>query len=193
MISSIQGRIIEIKRDSLILELGGIGIQVYVPTQTKSQSNVGENIFLFGHLVIRDDAIMLFGFETSKQRDFFELLLGVSGVGPKSSLAILSVFDPETIQRAVVNEQAEIFTNVPGIGKKTAQQIILYLEDRLPKGQILEPIKLLSEMDSELLNALTSLGYSVIEAQRAIQSLPDDSPQIIEERLTMALQYFAKP
>jgi Holliday junction DNA helicase RuvA len=92
----------------------------------------------------------------------------------------------------VFNEQAELFSQVPGIGKKTAQQILLHLKDKLPDIEGLEPLEAMASADSEVLEALTSLGYSVVEAQAALQSLPKDTPEDVEERLKLALAYFSK-
>ncbi|HJS29546.1 MAG TPA: helix-hairpin-helix domain-containing protein, partial [Anaerolineales bacterium] len=105
---------------------------------------------------------------------------------------ILSALEPDTIRRAVFQEQAEIFSRVPGVGKKTAQKIQLHLQDKLPEGRELERIGSLSDADGEVLAALTSLGYSVVEAQAALQSIPRDAPEAVESRLRLALQYFSR-
>ena len=118
------------------------------------------------------------------------MLLGVDGVGPKVSLSVLSTLTLDTVQRAVYTEESEILSRVPGVGKKTAQKIVLYLHDRLKPTDALSKIAALSDKDSEVLAALTALGYSVVEAQTAIQSLTKDAPDDVEERLRMALQYF---
>ena len=193
MIASVQGRILEINPDSIVLELGGVGIYVFVPAQTRGRLRIGEGIFLHTHLVVRQDALTLYGFETKEERDFFTILLGVNGIGPKIGLSILSTLNPETIQRAVFHEQSEIFATVPGIGRKTAQKIVLYLQDRIPKSPGLESVSTMSDVDSEVLAALTSLGYSVVEAQRAIQSIPSSIAQEVESRLRIALQFFSTP
>jgi Holliday junction DNA helicase RuvA len=116
------------------------------------------------------------------------MLLSVDGVGPKAALAVLSTLDYETVQSAVYNDQDEILNRVPGVGKKTAQKIILYLKDRLKPVSGLERIASMSDADSEVLEALISLGYSVVEAQSAIQNLPKDAPENVEDRLRLTLQ-----
>ena len=108
-------------------------------------------------------------------------------------MAILSSLNPEAIRRAVFNEQAEIFSQVSGVGKKTAQKIALHLQDRLPDVEGLEPIAAMDDKDSEVLAALTALGYSIVEAQAAMQSIPKDAPDDVEERLRLALGYFSAP
>jgi Holliday junction DNA helicase RuvA len=142
-------------------------------------------------LVVREDSLTLYGFESSEEKEFFSLLLCVDGVGPKTALGVISVLAPETIRRAVIHEQAEIFSRVPGVGKKTAQKILLQLQDRVKSIPGFEPITTISDVDTEVISALTALGYSVVEAQAALQSIPRDTPQDVETRLRIALQYFA--
>jgi Holliday junction DNA helicase RuvA len=193
MIAIVQGRVLDINPDNMVLELGGIGILIFVPDQTRGRLRIGEGVLLYTHLVVRQDALTLYGFETKEERDYFSILIGVSGIGPKTGLSILSTLTPETIQRAVFHEQPEIFVQVPGIGKKTAQKIVLFLQDRIPVSPGLESVSTMSDVDSEVLAALTGLGYSVVEAQRAIQSIPSSIAQDVESRLRIALQFFTSP
>jgi Holliday junction DNA helicase RuvA len=191
MIASLSGRLQEKNHDSLVIEVGGIGLQVFVPATVRDEARVGETLFLYTHLVVRQDAFSLFGFETREGREFFNLLLGVNGVGPRMALNILSTLSPDAIRRAVFHEQAEIFNRVPGVGKKTAQKILLQLQDKVKPEIGLEPVATFSDVDGEVLDALTALGYSVVEAQAALQSISRDTPQEVETRLRLALQYFA--
>jgi Holliday junction DNA helicase RuvA len=191
MIASLNGRVQEINADHIVLEISGVGLQVFVPAPMRDRLHPGDNVFLFTHLVVREDALILFGFETHEGKDFFNLLLGVNGVGPKLALSVLSSLAPDAIRRAIFHEQDEVFARVPGVGKRTAQKILLHLQDRIPMVAGLEPVSAISDVDTEVLNALTSLGYSVVEAQAALQSIPRDAPQEIETRLRLALQYFA--
>jgi len=190
MIASLSGRIQEINSDSLVLDVGGVGLQVFAPAPLRDRLKPGETVFLYTYLVVREDALSLYGFDTKEGRDFFILLLGVNGVGPRLSLAMLSTLSPDAIRRAVFHEQADVFSRVPGVGKKTAQKIMLHLQDRIPMEAGLERIATISDVDTEVLGALTSLGYSVVEAQTALQSIPRDTPQEVEARLRAALQYF---
>ena len=192
MINSLKGIVSLLRDDWAVVEIGGVGLQVYLPAPTRLSWSVGEPVFVHTYLVVRQDALSLYGFETSDARDFFVLLLGVNGVGPRLALSILSALEPDTIRRAVFQEQVEIFSRVPGVGKKTAQKIQLHLQDKLPEGRELERIGYLSDADGEVLAALTSLGYSVVEAQAALQSIPRDAPEDIESRLRLALQYFSR-
>ncbi len=193
MIASLSGSVSTIGSDNIVLEVGGVGIKVFVSTPLRDRLRTGETTFLYTHLIVRQDALMLFGFETSEGREYFELLLSVDGIGPKSALSILSVMNPDAIRRAVFNEQAEVFTRVPGVGKKTSQKILLYLQDRIKSVEGLEPMAAMTDVDTEVLSALTSLGYSVVEAQAALQAIPRDTPADVETRLRATLQYFTKP
>ena len=191
MIASLRGEIIQVEDTSVVIEINGIGLRVFVPAPLRERLSAGEVAFVFTHLVVREDAWSLYGFELQADRDLFNLLLGVDGVGPKVAMSVLSTLNLETIQRAVFNDQAELLSRVPGVGKKTAQKIILHLHDRLKPVSGLERIAAMSDSDSEVLAALTALGYSVVEAQAAIQSLPKDAPAEVEERLRIALQHFS--
>lgn len=191
MIASLMGKVQDVLPDCLVVQVGGVGLQVFVPAATRDRHHVNDSIFLHTYLVVRQDLLTLFGFETREERDFFILLLGVNGVGPKLSLGVLSVLSPDAIRRAVFHEQAEVFSRVPGVGKKTAQKILLQLQDRIPMAAGLEPFTLSSDLDTQVVEALTTLGYSVVEAQAAVQSIPRDAPEDVEERLRLALAYFA--
>ena len=190
MIASINGRLQEVTGEGLIIEIGGLGWLVHVPFPLRDRLNPGELVFLYTYLVVRQESLALYGFETREEREYFTLLLSVDGVGPKLALSMLSVLNPEAIRRMVYQEQPELFTRVPGVGKKTAQKIFLQLQDRLPTSTGFEGYSQASEVDSEVLAALTTLGYSVVEAQQALQSIPRDAPQDVEERLRLALRYF---
>ncbi len=192
MIVFVQGEIVRSDRDSLVIQMGNAGIKVYVPVTTARQSRSGEVIFLHTHLVVREDGWSLYGFETETERDFFILLLGVNGVGPRMALAILSTLSVENIRQAVISEQAEMFARVPGVGKRTAQKILLHLQGKVGEGGPLQQAVGLLDVDLQVLEALTALGYSVVEAQSAIQSLPRDASEDVEERLRLALQCFSR-
>ncbi len=191
MIASVSGKIIHVGKDSLVVEVGGVGLKVYAPAPVLDKLHPGEAVFLYTSLIVRQDLLALYGFETAEGKEFFELLLSVDGIGPRSALSVLSVMTPDAIRRAVFNEQADIFTRVPGIGKKTAQKILLYLQDKVKAVEGLATIGALSDVDGEVLGALTTLGYSVVEAQAALQAIPRDTPQDVEVRLRLALQYFS--
>lgn len=193
MISILHGNVISQETDGIIVDVNGIGFHVMVPIPLRDGLQPGESIYLYTKLIVREDAWLLCGFETKEGREVFELLLSVNGIGARLAMSILSTLTPDTIRRAVFNEQAEIFSHVPGIGNKTAQKIVLHLQDRLPSTEGLAPLSKISEVDTEVLAALTALGYSLVEAQAALQYIPKDTPQDVETRLRMALQYFSTP
>ncbi|HMS01289.1 MAG TPA: Holliday junction branch migration protein RuvA [Anaerolineales bacterium] len=190
MISTLRGEIAQIEETSLIVEVGGVGLRVFVPTPLRMRVKTGEAAFLFTHLVVREDALTLYGFESQADRDLFNMLLGVDGVGPKVALSVLSTMTLDAIQRAIFADEAELLSRVPGVGKKTAQKMALHLKDKLKPLDGLKQVALMSDADSEVLAALTALGYSVVEAQSAIQSIPKDASKNPEDRLRLALQYF---
>ena len=190
MIATLRGEVTQIEENAIIVEVGGVGFRVFVPKPFRERLKTGETIFLYTHPVIREDAWTLYGFDSQAEREFFTILLGVDGVGPRTALAVLSTLTIDTVQRAVFGEEPDILSRVPGVGKKTAQKMVLYLHDRLKPASGLERIASLSDIDSEVLAALTALGYSVVEAQTAIQSIPKDASMVVEERLRLALQQF---
>ncbi len=190
MIATLRGEVSQIEENALIVEVGGVGLRVFVPAPLRGRLKAGEVILLYTHLIVREDALILYGFESQPDRELFNILLGVDGVGPKVALSVLSTLTLDAVQRAVFTEEPDILSRVPGVGRKTSQKIILYLHDKLKPTDALAKIAALSDKDSEVLAALTSLGYSVVEAQTAIQSLPKDAPDDVEERLRLALQNF---
>ena len=167
-----------------------MGLRVFVPAPVRGRVKTGEAVFLFSHLVVREDALSLYGFESQAERELFNILLGVDGVGPKVALSVLSSMTLDTVQRAVFADEADLLSKVPGVGKKTAQKIALHLKDKLRPSDALAKVAAMADYDSEVLAALTALGYSVVEAQSAIQSIPKDASKDVEERLRVALQYF---
>lgn len=190
MIASLRGEITQIEENALVVDVAGVGMRVFVPKPLVSKFNTGEIVLLQTHLVVRENELSLYGFETVSDRQLFLTLLGVDGVGPKVALSVLSTLNVEAVQRAVFSDEPDLLSRVPGVGKKTAQKMQLYLKDRLKPASGLEKFAAMSETDAEVLAALTTLGYSVIEAQTALQSLPKDAPDDVEEKLRLALGYF---
>jgi len=190
MIAAISGKVLHTEGNSVVIDVGGVGYQVFVPASLRDTLHPGETTFVYTYLVVRQDALMLFGFESREAKDIFTLLIGVDGVGPKLAMSVLSVLSPDAIRRAVFHEQAEMFSRVPGVGKKTAQKILLHLQDRIPALSGLEMVAAMGDTDTEVLAALTTLGYSIVEAQAALQAIPRDTPQDVEARLREALKYF---
>lgn len=191
MIASIQGQVIQIGEDNLIVEVGGIGYLVYVTEFLVQSQRRGETVSLFTHLVVREDSLTLFGFQEQEEVSLFQELIKVNGVGPRLALETLSTHNPDVIKRAVLNKQEEIFAQVSGIGKKTAQKILLSLEDRISFTDEMVFSPETAGTNAEVQQALVTLGYSVLEAQAALQALPDDAPLDLETRLTFALRFFS--
>lgn len=190
MIATLRGEISQIEENALILDVGGVGLRVFVPAPLRTRTKAGDILMLYTHLVVREDALTLYGFESQAERELFNTLLGVDGVGPKAALSVLSTLTLDTVQRAIFADEVDILNRVPGIGKKTAQKMAIHLKDKLKPVDALSSVAAMTDRDSEVLAALTALGYSVVEAQAAIQALPKDAPEDVEERLRMALQYF---
>lgn len=190
MIATLRGEISQIEENALILEVGGVGLRVLVPAPLRTKAKAGEKVLLFTHLQVREDALTLYGFESQSDRELFNILLGVDGVGPKVALSVLSTMTLDAIQRAVFADEPEVLSRVPGVGKKTAQKMGLHLKDKLKPTDTLSQVASMTDKDSEVLAALTALGYSVVEAQAAIQSIAKDAPDDVEDRLRLALQYF---
>lgn len=190
MIASIKGKISQKGEGSLVIQVGGFGVTVFVPELVCLQSEVGQHTNLFTHLVVREDNLSLYGFELKEECELFQHVIRVNGIGPRTGLAIISTLSPDLIYEAVINEKPQIFNQVPGVGNKTSQKIVLFLHDRL-KTRIDEGvISGVRNVNNDLLDALIGLGYSIIEAQTAIQSLPKECSEELEERIRLALQYF---
>ena len=191
MIASLEGTVTAIGDNYLIIVVGGVGFQVYVLDNVLYDlSGPGARVRLFTHLHVREDELTLYGCATQDELEIFRLLLGVSGIGPKIALAVLSTLSPQSLRAAVAQEQADVLARAPGLGPKTARRVIFQLKDKmaLEAGEIAPP---LTDQDAEVIAALTSLGYSVVEAQTALQSLPRDADLSLEERIRLALAYFS--
>lgn len=192
MIARLSGTVASIQPDRLIVQVGGLGISVSVPTSVLREVNgVGQPVELVTHLHVRENELALYGFLTEEELGVFELLLGVSGVGPKVALAILSTLSPDMLRQAVTRDEPAVLTRVPGVGPKTARAILFHLRGKLaaPEAQV---VPLLTERDVEVVSALTGLGFSLVEAQSALQNIPRDPDLPLEERIRLALAYLAR-
>lgn len=191
MIDRVQGVVADRSDQHLTVMVGGIGLHVNV-TRTAFHKVENGQVDLYTHLIVREDALTLYGFPDEQERAIFETLMKVNGVGPRMAVAILNTLSIDQLRNAVSRETPEILTRVPGVGKKTAQKIVLELKDKIgwKLGLDAAPI-ITSDVDSDVLATLTALGYSIVEAQSAIQSIPREAPEDIEERVRLALQYFA--
>jgi Holliday junction DNA helicase RuvA len=188
MIASISGTVQRIGKDNLVISVGGVGLRVSVPrTGLEDVGGVGRAISLHTHLIVREQELSLYGFETADDLVLFELLLGANGVGPKVALAILSTLSPEMLQSAIMQEETVILQRVPGIGKKTAERIMFQLRDKLDFTAVATTVPFVSDVDTDVIDILTGLGFSIVEAQAALQKLPREVKSV-DERVQQALQ-----
>jgi len=191
MIAGLHGKLESVGSGWAIIDVGGIGFQVYMPTSTLSLLGaIGEEVKLYTHLHLREDHATLYGFASTDELGLFQSLIGVSGLGPKLSLAMLSAMSVEKLTMAIATGSTDLLTVIPGIGKKMAERLILELKEKIGAGWITTPAAQLAQENTDVLAALTSLGYSISEANRAVATLPPSSDLSLEERVKLALQYF---
>ena len=177
MIASIRGIVAERKSGSVVVLVGGVGLDILATRTALEKCQAGDEVFLDTRLIVREDSLTLFGFSSTAERDLFDTLIKISGVGPKLGITILSNLSIDNLRNAVISERAEVLTRVPGIGKKTAGKILLELKDKLPVGLDAAPVAGFEDINSDVMDALVALGFSIVEAQTAIQSLPMDAPE----------------
>lgn len=189
MIASISGKVVQLTKETVIIDINGLGFEVFVPKSLLSDTEKGDLIYLYTYMLVREDNISLFGFSSLEEKHLFLEFLAVGGVGPKLSLSILSSLSIDNIRSAILSEKPDYFSRVPGIGKKTAQKIIIQMQGKLPDSDGLA-IRSITDVDDAVVDALISLGYSVVEAQTALQTIPKDTPDDVETKLRVALQYF---
>jgi Holliday junction DNA helicase RuvA len=192
MIASIHGQVEAVASDHLIVRVGGVGVCVFVPTTVfEHVDGVGRGITLYTHLVVREDALTLYGFPNEDECALFTTLLSVSGVGPRLALSILSTLSLNLLHRAIAHGEPETLARVPGIGRKTAKKLVFELKDKLKLDKAMPTLEALSDTDADVIDALIALGYSIVEAQAALQSIPASAAESLEERVRVALQYFS--
>lgn len=193
MISSLSGRVTHVGESHLTLEISGVGFKVAAPRPLLADVHTGQVLTLHTYLVVRENELSLYGFPSMEARDTFVLLLGVERVGPKLALSILSSLSVASLRAAVMGGQSAVLSKVSGVGSKTAQKIVLDLASHILPMEGDSQIAAVQVVDGDLLEALTGLGYSVVEAQAALQSVPKDAPEDVEVRLKLALRYFNTP
>ncbi|MBA7671634.1 Holliday junction ATP-dependent DNA helicase RuvA [subsurface metagenome] len=191
MIAGLQGKLESLGNDYAIINVGGIEFQVYMPTSgLSSLGKIGEEVKLHTYLHLREDNVALYGFTSADELRLFQTLLGVSGLGPKLALAMLSAMNSDKLVMAIAAGSVDLLTAVPGVGKKVAERVILELRDKVGAGWITTAGVQVAEENADVLAALTSLGYSITEASRALVTLPPDPELSLEEKVKLALQYF---
>ncbi|MBO0900403.1 Holliday junction branch migration protein RuvA [Cellulomonas sp. zg-ZUI222] len=175
MIASVHGTVLAVRLDSAVLEVGGVGLLVQATPATLAGLRVGQPARLFTSLVVREDSLTLFGFADDDERDVFETVQTVSGVGPRLALAMLAVHTPDGLRRAVADEDLAALVRVPGIGRKGAQRIVLELGERLgapaPTGAASAPLS--ADHREQVVEALVGLGWPLRAAQDAVAAVLD--------------------
>jgi Holliday junction DNA helicase RuvA len=191
VISSLHGKLESLGSDWAIINVGGIGFQVYMPTSALSTLGAtGDDVKLYTHLHLREDNATLYGFTSAEELWLFQTLIGVSGLGPRLALAMLSALSVEQITMAIATASTDLLDMIPGIGKKVANRIILELREKIGAGWVATPATQLAQENTDVLAALTSLGYSAAEAAKAVATLPTATDLNLEEKIKLALQYF---
>jgi len=189
MIASLQGTVDALGADFLIVNVNGVGFKVTVPTSVLSEGGVtGREIKLFTHLHVREDDLSLYGFDTPDGLRLFELLLTVSGLGPKTAMNMLSGLNADELTMAIASGSVEMLTSISGVGKKTADRLILELKDKVGGVMISTATGRAAQENADVVAALASLGYSAAEATRAVAALPAGKKLTLEEKVKLALQ-----
>jgi len=194
MIGHLEGTVKAVRKNYLILATDYVGYKVFVTPQLSLTSEPGKKLSLFIHTHVREDQISLFGFTTLPELEFFELLLTVSGVGPKLAVSVMSLSDLNMIKSGILNEDPNVFTKVSGIGRKTAERLIIELKDKITDefGGKEEGLREISKAQADVLDVLLALGYSRSEARDALAGLPKNLGSS-EEKIREALRLLAKP
>jgi holliday junction DNA helicase RuvA len=189
MIAAVEGILVSKGNNSVTVKSGRLSFLISVPGSTLTRlGHPGNEVFLHTHMHVREDNISLFGFSSSQELVLFEQLITVSGIGPKVALALLATLTAEQIGSAILSSNADLLSQVPGIGKKTAARIILDLKSKLEKGWEGEIIPPITQGDADAVAALTGLGYSIREATQALSGMPQSEEMTLEEKVRQALQ-----
>lgn len=197
MIAFLRGKPVGSGSDYVVIDVGGVGYKVYVPTPVLGIANdKNDEIIVHTYMNVREDAMQLYGFLKESDLEIFELLIQVSGIGPKVGLAVLSAMPGPSFIQAVIHEQVDVLTRIPGVGKKTAQRVIIELKDKVSKmetkGAIDVAVSYPSVPDAadDALQALTALGYNPVEAKRTLSKISskDNISYKTEDLIRLALK-----
>jgi Holliday junction DNA helicase RuvA len=201
MIGMLRGKVWEIQAERLILDVQGVGYQIAAPYGFLAKLHAGQEITVYTHVIIREEELALYGFSSMPEKELFLQMLSVSGIGPKAALSILSTLGSAQAESAIAGENLTLLTKVPGIGKKTAQRLILELKEKF-KGKLIaiggadaESIMAQdqSSLHSEAMETLLALGFSQEEAKKALQTLQDSGQDLsVEEQVRLALRALGK-
>ena len=202
MIAFVRGTAVDMTENSVIVEAGGIGYEIYMTGTDLSQIHMGEEVKIHTYFNVREDAMQLYGFRAKDDLQMFKLLLGVNGVGPKAAVGVLAGITADELRFAILSDDVKTLSKAPGIGKKTAQKLILELKDKMKLEDAFE-LKLAHEQEKavaglgeisdgrqEAVEALVALGYSSTDALRAVRKVTDVAPDDVEGLLKAALKNF---
>lgn len=202
MIAFVRGTAVDMTENSVIVEAGGIGYEIYMTGTDLSQIHMGEEVKIHTYSNVREDAMQLYGFRSKDDLQMFRLLLGVNGVGPKAAVGVLAGITADELRFAILSDDVKTLSKAPGIGKKTAQKLILELKDKMKLEDAFE-LKLAHEQEKavaglgeisdgrqEAVEALVALGYSSTDALRAVRKVTDVAPDDVEGLLKAALKNF---
>ncbi|MEI8130602.1 MAG: Holliday junction branch migration protein RuvA [bacterium] len=174
MIAHLSGTVIDKAEKYIVLDVNGVGYKVSCSSDTLARLDLDTRANLHTYLAVREDALDLYGFDTSDEKDFFELLISVSGIGPKSALGILSATSTETLKKAIATGDTSYLTKVSGIGRKTAEKVVLELRDKLKAHSSMSETPSVLRAESDIIEALKALGYSQNEAREVVKEIPND-------------------
>ena len=192
MIGRIQGEIVEKGSDFVLVDVNGVGFVIHPPLALLDELDAGI-VCLHTHLHVRENELTLYGFGERESLQLFRTLLSVQGIGPKVALAIISHIPMDTLRQAIAREEVALLARVPGIGPKKARQILFVLKDKIVGEDVFASGPMLTDAGSEVLAALTTLGYSVAEAQAALRSLSEEArQQPVEEQVRLALSSLSR-
>lgn len=201
MISYIRGELAAFETDKVIVDVGGVGYGIYMPAQSMGRlPAAGHEVKLHTYLNVKEDAMQLFGFLTRDDLEVFKLVIGVNGIGPKGGLSVLSQLSPDDLRFAVMANDVKAISSAPGIGKKTAEKLILELKDKLSIEDVLDHVSETDtlmpggagqgqEVQSDAVQALVALGYGSTEALRAVKKVESEEGATAEDVLKQALKY----
>lgn len=199
MVSYVRGELVAIEEDKVIIDVNGVGFGIFIPAQAMNYlPSIGEEVRLHTYMNVREDAIQLFGFLTKDDLNVFKLVIGVSGIGPKGGLSILSQLSPDDLRFAVMASDSKAIAKAPGIGKKTAEKLIIELKDKLSiedvlnrdmnQGTVHHVSDTSNEIQAEAVQALVALGYGNTESMKAVKKVALDENTTAEQILKQALK-----
>lgn len=189
MISKLKGKIELLRDNYTIVDVGGVGYKVFVTAHTLGTIAGKKQVEFYTHTYVREDALALYGFLDINELEMFELLISISGIGPKAAMGILTIADPKTIRTAVLNEDASLLTRVSGVGKKIANRVILELKNKVADISVNEKAQITT--DSDAMEALVSMGYSISDARETLKNISPDIKDV-GERVKIALRNLGK-